>query len=138
MTETITEAKPGDRMPDGTVYAGISPDTREPLYTTPGDARSTTFFGAERLTFTFNQAQHYADGLDAHGHTDWRVPNKDELNVLFDNRAAIGGFDETGSYPAGCYWSSTEYNYDAWNQRFNDGSQRYHYKINDSSLRCVR
>src|SRR4051812_25965700 len=26
---------PGDKMPDGTVYAGVSPDTRKPMYTTP-------------------------------------------------------------------------------------------------------
>src|SRR5947207_14645373 len=37
-------AKPGDRMPDGTVYAGISPDTHKPIYATPKDAS---------LTFTF-------------------------------------------------------------------------------------
>src|SRR5207302_7723214 len=28
----------GDRMPDGTVYAGVSPHTGRPMYTTPGDA----------------------------------------------------------------------------------------------------
>lgn len=28
----------GDRMPDGTVYAGISPDTSKPMYTTPAYA----------------------------------------------------------------------------------------------------
>jgi hypothetical protein len=35
------------------------------------------------------------------------VPNKGELNVLFNNRAAIGGFDESGDDPAGWYGSST-------------------------------
>src|SRR5690349_10563178 len=38
--------KPGDRMADGTVYAGISPDTHQPMYTTPEDAP---------LTYTFNE-----------------------------------------------------------------------------------
>src|SRR5437868_10026201 len=28
----------GDKMPDGSVYAGISPDTNQPIYTTPKDA----------------------------------------------------------------------------------------------------
>src|SRR5712691_7330547 len=87
------------RMPDGTVYAGISPATNEPMYATPNDAP---------LTYTFNQAQKYAAKLDAHGHHDWRVPTKGELNVLFQNRAAIGGFDESGSDPAGWYWSSSQ------------------------------
>jgi hypothetical protein len=75
--------KPGDWMQDGTIYAGISPDTGRPMYTTPADAP---------LTYSFNQARHYASRLDAHGHLDWRVPTKVELNVLFNSRGAIGGF----------------------------------------------
>jgi hypothetical protein len=121
----------GDQMEDGTVYAGISPDTNKPMYATPADAP---------LTYTFNQAQKYAETLDAHGHKDWRSPTKAELNVLFQNRAAIGGFNETGSYPAGWYWSSSQ-NYiydDAWGQRFSDGRQDYDFKGSASSLRCVR
>src|ERR1022692_3528523 len=74
----------GDKMPDGSVYAGVSPDTNKPMYATPADAP---------LTYTFNQAQKYAANLDAHCHQDWRVPTKGELNVLYNNRAAIGGFD---------------------------------------------
>jgi hypothetical protein len=124
------EPKPGDKMPDGAVYAGISPDTNKPMYATPADAP---------LTYTFNQAQKYAEHLDAYGHKDWRVPTKGELNVLFQNRAAIGGFDISGSDPAGWYWSSSQlYNVKAWGQRFSDGDQKYYSKNGDSSLRCVR
>src|ERR1017187_165709 len=124
------EPKPGDKMPDGTVYAGISPDTHNAMYATPADAP---------LTYTFNQAQKYAEQLDAHGHKDWRAPTKAELNVLFKNRAAIGGFNESGSYPAGWYWSSSQnHDFIAWGQRFSDGYQGYNSKINASSLRCVR
>src|SRR5205085_7850986 len=94
------EPKPGHRMADDTIYAGISPDTTKPMYTTPEDAP---------LTYTFNEARKYASKLDAHSHRDWRVPTKGELNVLFQNKAAIGGFDVTGSPPAGWYWSSTEF-----------------------------
>jgi hypothetical protein len=120
----------GDRMPDGSVYAGISPDSRKPIYTTPADAP---------LTYTFNEAQKYAAKLNAHGHKDWRVPTKNELNVLCNNRAAIGGFDESGSFPGGWYWSSSQsVNYGAWDQRFSDGDQYYNGKHRDSSLRCVR
>lgn len=32
------ELKPGDRMEDGTVYAGTSPDTGKAMYATPKDA----------------------------------------------------------------------------------------------------
>ena len=91
------------------------------------------------LTYALSEAWKYAAKLEAHGHKDWRVPTKSELNVLFNNRAAIGGFDETGSGPAGWYCSSTEYdNGLAWAQRFSEGSQFWSYDRNGSSLRCVR
>src|ERR1039457_3929600 len=116
MTDSVgTELKIGDAMPDGSIYAGTSPDSNKPMYTTPADAP---------LTYTFNQAQKYAEQLDAYGHKDWRAPTKAELNVLFKNRAAIGGFNESSSYPAGWYWSSSQGGYlYAWVQRFSDGYQ---------------
>ncbi len=80
----------------------------------------------------------YAAKLDAHGHTDWRAPTKGELNVLFRNRTAIGGFDESGSDPAGWYWSSSPDLSLAWGQRFNDGHQGNGTRNLASSLRCVR
>ena len=88
--------KVGDKMLDGTVFAGISPETSKPMYATPADAPLTRMFNKAR---TFNKAQKYAAKLNAHGHKDWRVPTKAELNVLFNNRAAIGGFNSTGSPP---------------------------------------
>jgi hypothetical protein len=121
---------PGDKMPDGTVFAGISPDTNKPMYATPADAP---------LMMKFNQAKEHADKLDAHGHQDWRVPTKAELNVLFNNRAAIGGFDVTGPGPAGWYCSASPgYVWLAWGQRFSDGCQYTNNKGNLWAVRCVR
>ena len=74
----------GDTMEDGTIYAGISPDTGKSMYTTPTDAP---------LRMQWRKAMDYAAGLDTHGHKDWRVPSAGELKVLFNNRAAIGGFE---------------------------------------------
>ena len=122
--------EPGDRMPDGTIYAGVSPDTGKAMYAMPEDAY---------LSMTFNKAQKYAAKLDAHGHQDWHVPTKAELNVLFNNRAAIGGFNVTGSYPAGWYRSSSQNGiWGAWDQRFRDGCQSTSNEISPSSVRCVR
>ena len=124
------EPKPGNRMADGTVYAGISPDTGKAMYTTPKDAP---------LTMKWNAAMEYAAQLDARGHEDWRVPTQGELNVMYNNRAAIGGFNVSGSDPAGWYWSSSQFdNLTAWDQRFSDGDQGAYYKYYVSSLRCVR
>jgi hypothetical protein len=124
----------GSTVPDGTVYAGVSPDTHEPLYTTPADAPGI---------YTWSKGEDYCRALQASGHQDWHVPTKDELNILYENRntgALKGTFNETGSDPAGWYWSSLQiYNNDtAWDQRFSDGWQLLNYKGFDSSLRCVR
>jgi hypothetical protein len=127
------EPKIGDKMPDGTVYAGISPDTGKAMHARPADAS---------LTMTFNDAKKYAQGLNrkkALGHNDWHLPTKNELNVLFNNRAAIGGFSESDSFPAGWYWSSSQDDgWGAWSQRFSDGAQLDDYKGNHLAVRCVR
>ncbi len=123
------EVKIGELRADGTIYAGISPDTRKPMYATPRDAP---------LTYTFDQANLYAARLDVHGHQDWRVPTKNELNVLFENRAAVGGFNTSGSDPGGWYASSSSEDRTGWIQRFSDGFRLNSYKFYDSSLRCVR
>ena len=127
---TNTPPAPGDKMPDGTVFAGISPDTNKPMYATRTDAR---------LMMKFNEAQKYAANLDAHGHKDWRVPTNAELNVLFNNRAAIGGLNVTGFGPAGWYWSASPgLKLSAWGQQFSDGYQSKNYTDNPSAVRCVR
>jgi hypothetical protein len=121
----------GDEMEDGTILAGYYEG--EPLYATPKDAPGT---------YTFNEAAKYAKTLDAHGHHDFHAPSKGELNVLWENRnkgKLKGTFDETGSVPAGWYWSSSQFGYNgAWDQRFSDGHQNLITKHDDSSLRCVR
>jgi hypothetical protein len=128
--EARTTPKPGDKQADGTVYAGLSPDTFKAMYATPADAP---------LTMRWKAAMEYAAKLDAHGHDDWRVPTKGELNVLFNNRAAVGGFNVSGSNLTGWYWSSSQINDSiAWAQRFSEGNHDDSYKFSVSSLRCVR
>ena len=136
MSGQSTTSKPGDGMDDGTIFAGISPDTDRPMYTTPRDFS---------FTRTFNEAAEYARNLNAEkhfGHDDWRVPTRTELNLLYENRdkgALKGTFNLSGSFPAGCYWSSRQYFiYAAWDQRFSDGQQDRMYKHLVASLRCVR
>jgi hypothetical protein len=50
------------------------------------------------------------------GKTDWHLPSKDELNKMYLQRSAIGGF------ASGVYWSSSELDaLYAWDQSFGDG-----------------
>jgi hypothetical protein len=63
----------------------------------------------------------------------WRLPTKEELNTLYQNRYVIGGF--TKNY----YWSSSEYvNSSAWTQGFISGYQPNLDKGNPNSVRAVR
>ena len=128
--DTIILLKIGDVMRDGTIFAGISPDTNKPMYTTARDADSQMIW---------HRAAVYAEDLIAHGHDDWRLPTAAELDVLFNNRAAIGNFNDTGLPPSGWYWSATEYLYfKARDQQFKDGYQGINTKDLESSVRCVR
>jgi hypothetical protein len=129
-TPTTPDPRPGTIMPDGTVYAGISPDTGRAFYAAANDEPELLMWG---------EALERAARKDAHGHKDWRVPTAGELNVLFNNRASIGGFNESDSFPAGWYWSSSDYiNYYARNQRFSDGKQYLSSQTSVLSVRCVR
>jgi len=75
--------------------------------------------------------------LTAYGYSDWYLPSMDELNCLYTNRSAIGGFPTMSGT---VYWSSTETNAQWANaQNFNTGAQT---TINNKSgacrVRCVR
>lgn len=88
-------------------------------------------------------AAEYCNGLTAHGYDDWYLPAQDELQILFDNRASIGGFPNPGSYqPNEFYWSSSEgpNNYEAVAAYFgwDGGSGQHHAKDDTKSVRCVR
>ena len=71
------------------------------------------------------------------GYGDWYLPSKDELNELYLNRVAIGGFPSAST----SYWSSSEALANtAWTQDFSSGDQgeNGHYKWGNSRVRPVR
>lgn len=71
--------------------------------------------------------------LVLNGYSDWYLPSKNELNKLYINRVAVGGFAIDN------YWSSSEYDLNnAWFQYFGDGSQPALNKANTFSVRAVR
>ncbi|TLU82499.1 MAG: DUF1566 domain-containing protein [Chlorobium sp.] len=71
--------------------------------------------------------------LVLNGYSDWYLPSKDELNILYLNKDAVGGF--VGSY----YWSSSESSAgSAWDQYFGDGTQNASGKIYYDRVRALR
>ncbi len=64
---------------------------------------------------------------------DWYLPSKYELNLLYLQKTAVGGFANT------YYWSSTEYgNYNAWVQSFGNGYQTNLGKLSPYYVRPIR
>ncbi|MEO6132167.1 MAG: DUF1566 domain-containing protein [Saprospiraceae bacterium] len=68
------------------------------------------------------------------GYSDWYLPSKDELNKLYINRVAIGGFVNYNPYR-----SSSEFDdSNAWVLYFLNGSQFTYYKYSQYYVRAVR
>ncbi len=71
--------------------------------------------------------------LVLNGYSDWYLPSKDELNKLYLNRTAIGGFASS------FYWSSTEVGTNlSWAQSFPGGLQSSPTKNTTYYVRAIR
>jgi len=79
-----------------------------------------------------NASNHDADGKEF---SDWRLPTKRELNLMYVVYSNGNGASLNMRY----YWSSTELdnNY-AWTQNFLNGSQNYNVKSSTNVVRAVR
>jgi len=80
-------------------------------------------------------AARYCQMLNLNGYTDWYLPNRFELNLVYTNRASIPGLSTTYGY-----WSSTECGlYTSWQQSMSDGNQSNAPKdFGTAYVRCVR
>jgi hypothetical protein len=96
-----------------------------------GNANTNTIVSVQGVG---NYAAKLCYDLVLNGYSDWYLPSKDELNKLYLNRIAIGGF------ATAYYWSSSEVsNSNAWMQDFSNGSQTNGYwKSSVPYVRAVR
>lgn len=123
--------KIGDKDADGWIYAGISEDTGRPFFAAPKDMG---------ISVGWYDALRAASALDAECKKNVRLPSRGELNQLFNARAAIGGFNETGFDAVNSYWSSAGFSTgSARAQSFKDGEPRIFTLLYDcAAVRFVR
>lgn len=91
-----------------------------------GNQNTIDIMAAQCSQFSSPVAAVVCGNLVLNGYSDWFLPSKDELNLLFLNKAAIGNFTTNGGGTSGYYWSSSEFNnqlYSAWAQDFATGQQ---------------
>jgi len=154
--DSLLEALPIGARCGNTVYAGEYSGSR--IYTTSSD-QGNMFWGQANTT---TGATSMNDGLantnilvslaDVGAPYDaaiscrslgdeWYLPSRDELQILYDNRLSIGGFDYSGAFPDNTYWTSTEAtNKRTQRLRFSDGCWNCtsHSKTALLSFRCIR
>ncbi|MDA8139735.1 MAG: DUF1566 domain-containing protein [Desulfobacteraceae bacterium] len=114
-----------------------------------GDTVSDTATGlmwqkAEAGAMTWEQALNYCETLQLAGHTDWRLPNRNELQSIVDYTRYELAIDRTifSNAMSYFYWSSTTYAYNPdylWYVYFSYGLLYYnHPKSITFYVRCVR
>ena len=78
-------------------------------------------------------AARICDDLDLNGYSDWFLPSQDELDQMFQQKSAIGGFAPV------FYWSSSEFsNSQAWALVMTDGGPAPYGKFGAIHVRAVR
>jgi hypothetical protein len=95
---------------DQTTSAGVKwfPSTFYDLTRTflgQGLANTISIIAASGGSSLTSYAAGLASSYNGGGYTDWYLPSKDELNKLYQNRAAIGNFATSG---IAAYWSSSQ------------------------------
>ncbi len=100
-----------------------------------GESNTETLYGLNANADGPYEAATTCYTLSRHGHTDWYLPARGELNLLYVNRVSIGGFDTSGNY----YWAATESTSSgAYAIEFAAGTQTAGDKWNSRVVRCVR
>jgi hypothetical protein len=98
-----------------------------------GQANTTAIVSAQGAG---SYAAQLCDALTAGGYSDWFMPSKDELNLMYVELKAhgVGGFNGSAGY-----WSSSELDFQtAAYQGFSGGGQSSNYKHSTYPIRAAR
>jgi hypothetical protein len=105
--------------------------------TNTADSGIQSTWNGQANTFNLNDDEHpaaqWCSNLNINGYTDWYLPAKDELNLIYNNfkKDFIKDF----------YWTSTEHTANtthAWIHYFYNGCQYNFYKYYDYYVRAIR
>jgi len=118
----------GESFGGGTVFF-VSTDSQHGLIAeTTDQSSSCSWYSAQDVIST--STNHSTEGKK---YTDWRLPTKNELNLLNSQKSVVGGFTTTN------YWSSTESDAtNAWYQNFNINTQTASAKTGTAYVRAIR
>ena len=96
-------------------------------------------------TYTWDEASNYCETLELGGHTDWRLPSREELRSIVDYSIPYPGPTvDVGYFPntvSSLYRSSTTSASSgdlAWIVYFDDGYDHYNDKSDSRYVRAVR
>jgi len=126
------EAAPNDQSAGIQWYNGNYIDIKTGTAVGTGRANTEAIIAAQG---SGSYAATLCKNLRIGGFSDWFLPSKDELNLMYTNlkKVGLGGFGES------CLWSSSQYNFSfAWEQSFSDGYQGGIIKFYKYAVRVVR
>jgi hypothetical protein len=129
------EAAPSDQSPDYLEWGCDMVSISGADGTAVGTGEQNTL-DIEAGCTTPDTAADLCANLSLGGYSDWFLPSKDELNLMYENLylEGVGGFADTNYY-----WSSSEYSADlVWDQTFYNGYQSYTNKDDTDRVRAVR
>jgi hypothetical protein len=151
----------GDVCGDGSIFAGFmlyENASCTPLYVTDNNQSTSIAWKTVNGTNDITDPQDHVDGQYSrdnrgggtfpafelcednpyHGKSDWYLPSRVELDLLWLNRAAIDA-NAAGNFATGYYWSSTERdNFGAYVIYFLLGLDASNNKNASGPVRCVR
>lgn len=156
-------ANVGDQCADSTIYAGIHPTSHVHIFLHPNNQSTSSAWSTEDVvtnatdpndggvnqdwivankTITVYPAFKDCDdlnGVSSLGYTDWYLPSRIELNLLWIHYADINA-GPGDSFLATQYWSSTEFDFEfAFAQTIADaGASVSAFKGGNKDVRCIR